>query len=955
LARRDSAVHLLEREHELAAARAALAATCGGRGTLLLVEGEPGIGKSTLLGAVEGSAAAQGVRVLRARGGELEQPFALGCVRQWLAPVLGGRPALRRGPAAQATRLILGAPADGAGEPRPDAVLGTLLHGLHWIVADLADEAPLLLALDDAHWADAPSLRFVAYLGARLPDLPVTLAVTARAGERDEDGILDHVRTDAGATRLALRALSAAAVRTLVTRAFDDPRDDLSVACAELTGGNPFLVRETLAALGAEGITDAVVAARRAREIAPRPVARAAALTLRRLGAAAAALARAAAVLGDDVPVRQAAALATAIAPLQRSGDDAWAARAAAALAGAGLLRAGTPLGFAHPLLRSAVYQSVHPAERSVMHAAAARRLHADGAPAEAIAAQLRLTEPIAEPWARRALCDAAAASARAGHSEQAATLLREALSASPPTGERAALLAALARAEAAALDPRAEDRFRAAAAAADAPDDAALLRELAQFLHARGRHRAALAACEQALAVAGGDDLETLAEAGAIGFLVEGVGALMRVEPPATRIRLAPAQRAACAQLAGALMQTGEQRERAVALALRAWGEGRLLEACGPEDGALPILVGVLSMAGEVERADVVCAAMLDAAQTRGSLHGFANASYLRSMNWLCWGWPREAAADAERAWDAQADGWRAFHTVAAWVLTCARIDLGDVDGAAEAADAALAAESPDDPDNSIWVLRGAAGLAALARGDADAALRLLAERRDTGVRWGMHNPAVLPWQAAMARALLAVDRGREARALAREALIAARRWGSPQPIAAVLRALAAASEPERVARLHDAMAVTSCGDAPVRDADGVDRGAPAALERARVLAELGAALRRSGQRAAAREPLRAALSIASARGASGVATLAHDELLATGARPRRTRVDGVEALTPSELRVARMAARGLSNREIAQLLFVTVKAVKFHLSNAYRKLDVTSRHELAEPLGEA
>jgi len=125
--------------------------------------------------------------------------------------------------------------------------------------------------------------------------------------------------------------------------------------------------------------------------------------------------------------------------------------------------------------------------------------------------------------------------------------------------------------------------------------------------------------------------------------------------------------------------------------------------------------------------------------------------------------------------------------------------------------------------------------------------------------------------------------------------------------------------------------------------------------LEHARSVLELGAALRRAGERAEARDVLREALDATARVGASGLADRAHEELVAAGARPRRDRrlLSGRESLTASEDRVAALAAEGLTNREIAQRLFVTVKAVQWHLRNVYRKLDVGARGELPAALG--
>ena len=129
---------------------------------------------------------------------------------------------------------------------------------------------------------------------------------------------------------------------------------------------------------------------------------------------------------------------------------------------------------------------------------------------------------------------------------------------------------------------------------------------------------------------------------------------------------------------------------------------------------------------------------------------------------------------------------------------------------------------------------------------------------------------------------------------------------------------------------------------------------GSSAKLERARTLVELGAALRRANQRVDARELLKEGLDIAVRCGAQPLVERAEEELAATGARPRRLLLSGVESLTASERRVARFAADGLSNKDIAQALFVTTKTVEVHLSNVYRKLGIASRGELPEALGD-
>jgi DNA-binding NarL/FixJ family response regulator len=164
---------------------------------------------------------------------------------------------------------------------------------------------------------------------------------------------------------------------------------------------------------------------------------------------------------------------------------------------------------------------------------------------------------------------------------------------------------------------------------------------------------------------------------------------------------------------------------------------------------------------------------------------------------------------------------------------------------------------------------------------------------------------------------------------ALAAEDVARARSFGDPRPLGIALRA--AGSSEASVSVLRDS---------------------PARLELALSLLEHGAAQRRAGPRAAARDPLRAAVDVAAECGATAVAARAHDELVAAGARPRRDPVESRSRLTASEARVARMAADGLTNREIAQALFVTEKTVEVHLTSTYRKLDIGSRSQLPRAL---
>ena len=204
--------------------------------------------------------------------------------------------------------------------------------------------------------------------------------------------------------------------------------------------------------------------------------------------------------------------------------------------------------------------------------------------------------------------------------------------------------------------------------------------------------------------------------------------------------------------------------------------------------------------------------------------------------------------------------------------------------------------------------------------------------------------NPGCCGWRSSAALALAALDRGAEARAIVEDELADARRLRRPG-CGGRRRCGRSAS----ISRRRRA-AWRRCARRSPRSSSPRAR-----LEHARSVLELGAALRRAGERAEARDVLREALDATARAGASGLADRAHEELVAAGARPRRDRrlLSGRESLTASEDRVAALAAEGLTNREIAQRQFVTVKAVQWHLRNVYRKLDVGSRQELPAALG--
>ena len=257
----------------------------------------------------------------------------------------------------------------------------------------------------------------------------------------------------------------------------------------------------------------------------------------------------------------------------------------------------------------------------------------------------------------------------------------------------------------------------------------------------------------------------------------------------------------------------------------------------------------------------------------------------------------------------------------------------------AAEAADARyrLAEQYPTMVQGG-WLL-AARGRLRLAELRPTAALEDLLAVGKLFTRLRSLNSTTTPWRSDAALAHLALGARAEARALAAEEVALAQAYNAPRTLGIALRAAGLAEGGRRGIEL-------------LRQAVGVLEGSGARLEHARAMTDLGAALRRAGQRAESRETLRPALDLAHRCGALALTERARTELVAAGGRPRRLVLSGLDSLTPSERRVAQLAAVGLSNRDIAQNLFITTRTVEGHLTHAYHKLAITSREQLPAAL---
>jgi DNA-binding CsgD family transcriptional regulator len=936
---------LLERDAALARIDQCLRDAVAGSGSLLLLEGPPGIGKTRLVLAAAGRGRELGLVTLSGRGSELERDFAYGVVRQLFeAPLVAASPLERAellaGAAGRVARLFgVPTPHDDANDALLDPSFA-ILHGLYWLCANLGRRSPLLLCVDDAHWADQASLRFLNYLGRRLAELPIAVVAAARPPEsREGSPLLAALLADRSAEVLALVPLSERAVAELVRLGLGAEVDaPFAWACHTATGGVPFLVKELVRTIAEEGIEPIAAASSRIEALAPRAVSQSIALRLRRLSTVPRELARAAAVLGE-ADLRLAARLAGVV--------PGTAAAAADELADAGILEQGRPLRFVHPIVRAAVEADLSPGERAGLHQAAARRLEREGASADRVAAHLLASDPAGQDWAVESLRAAARAAVANGAPNSAAAYLRRALAEPPRQPLRRDVLLELGFAESYAGDTQAAADLEAALAeAADVTAQVSIALALGRMLQIEGRNREALEAFDRTRARVGSADPRAAltlegAALGAAQFDADTAG--VAAERIANLRRLAEEQAdippSVCGTLAVAAVMANEPADTVARLALRALdGAPKLLPEAVDRPPFFYHACNALAFAERFDEALPRFDQAIADARRLGSLPHVLGLSCYRAFVHLRIGNLADAEADARVALETgpRPPGIHAALALAVLLETLA--ERGEFE-AAEAADQRyrLAEQFPT-MLHGAWLLAGR-GRLRLAELRPAAALDDLLAAGQLFLRLRSPSPTTAPWRSDAALARLALGAQAEAGALAAEELALAEAFGAPRALGVALRVAGLAQDGKRGIEL-------------LRQAVGVLEGSAARLEHARAMADLGAALRRAGCRVESREILRPALDLAHRSGALALTERTRTELIAAGGRPRRLVLSGLESLTPSERRVAQLAAAGLPNREIAQHLFITARTVEGHLTHAYQKLDITSREQLPDAL---
>jgi DNA-binding CsgD family transcriptional regulator len=954
---------LLERDAELGVLESLLARARAGDGGVVVIEGPPGIGKTGLIKATARLARLAGFIVLTAVGVELEMDFAFGMVRQLFEPVIAElepdeRSAALAGAAGLAGPLVDPTRAKPATGEVPGDVFPAL-HGLYWLCSNLSANRPLLIAVDDAHWGDSPSLRWLHYLAGRVDGLPVLLAVATRSTKPEAPvELIEAIKSRPEARLVQPGPLSPAASGALLERVFGSkPEEGFVRAAHEATAGNPFLLEALARSLVADGIPPEDARSDQLAEVRPEAVRRSVLARLARLPEGSRAVARAVAVLADGAQVQRVADLAGL--------SEREVSESADLLVGAGLLERERSIRFTHPIIRSTVYSDLPVAERSRQHKRAARLLADEEAPPQQIAAHLLVVEPEDEAWVVEELRVAARESFAGGAPDAAGAYLRRALAEPPEADSRAAVLGELGLTEAALADPAAEQHMREASAVSTSPAERiSLARSLAFLLTQLARPGEAAEVLTEAIDVVpeAASELRLFLTADLLTVLtidltdgkrkgleiVHAYAGRLDGETPAERAVLA-----ALSEWRGRFLEAS--REETIATARLALGGDRLLDEGGAGSLHLAWALYALIFADGFDEAERVLGLALSRARAGGSLFvagqvlalagllAFRRGSLVQAevheRDSLDFALRIQEALTAKNGSDGDPGPPPAGFFLTLGVLVQVLVDRGDLAGAAEELERlGMVAELPPVATTSFLVL--GRGQLRLAEGNAELALADAVEAGRRGELWGVRSPGYEAWRSLAALAHLRLGQRSEARRLAAEEVDLAERLGAPRALGIALRCRGLA-------------AGGSDGLEDLRRAVEVLEPSGARLEYARALAELGAALRRANRRSDAREPLRLAIDLARRCDAVALAEQAHDELRATGARPRRLELSGIESLTPRERQLAEMAADGQTNPEIAQALFVTRRTVETHLTSVYRKLDISSREELARALG--
>ena len=907
---RAAGAHLLGRHREREALDRLLHAARNGSGGVLVLHGEPGVGKTALLEyAVE---ADPGFRVARASGveGEMELPFA--ALQSLCSPFLE---LMRHLPPPQRDALSVAFGLSAGVSPNPFLV-GLAVLGL---LSETAEEQPVLVVVDDAQWLDRASARSLAFVSRRLLAERIALVFAARAlGE-----------TTAGLPELHVTPLGHRDARALLQSVLPAPLDDAVLERIVVeTRGNPLALIELPRGLtpaqlaGGFGLPAAVPLSASIEESFTRRLARLPYDARRLL------LVAAADPVGDPALVWRAA---RGLGIPDTAGETVQAED---------LLTLSPRVVFRHPLVRSAVYGAAGLRERRAIH----------GALADATDPE---TDPDRRVWHR--------AQAEPGPDEDVAAELERSAARAQARGGFAAAAAFLERA--AEMTPDPDDRTRRLLAAArtkfqaGAVDDTLRLLATAETAGLSDPQRAQvdLLRAETVFVVTRGRDAPRL--------LVDAARRLSRLDPVLARETYLEALSAA--MFAGQLAAPGA-------------GVLEVAEAVGaaaapPHAPRAPdvLLDGLVTLFTEGYAA---AAPVLRRAHAAFDVAGMSTTERLR-WKWLAtvtaihlWDEARWEAISESHVRLARETGALGELPLALSQRVFVHLFAGELSAAASLVEEIQAVS---DASGGVAPPYGAAGLLAVRGHPADAAHLIDRSRAELTERGEGVGLSILDW----AEAVLGNGLGRyeDARAAALRAIenphaLAASNLGMAELVEAAARGGTPGLADDALRRLVDAAAASGTdwalgiaarsrallldgSDAEDRYVEAIDRLARSrmALDLARGHLLYGEWLRRERRRVDARRELRVAHDLFSDFGADAFAERARVELQATGEHARRRTPETIDQLTPQELQISRLAAQGDTNREIAAQLFISPSTVEYHLRKAFRKLDVTSRTQLA------
>jgi DNA-binding CsgD family transcriptional regulator len=932
---------LLEREYELDLVDGALRSARGGTGSLVVITGPLGIGKTELSRTLVRHGRQVGFRVLRASGALHERNFDFGVLRQLLDPVLNaaGPELLEQwcGGTCDAARQVF---ADEWLQPEPRWPMHKLemaVHELHLLMAKMSAEQPLLILLDDLQWADTASLRWLSYLSKRMEGLSVTVVVTLLGGDPGAELPLVREISDSAALTLQLGRLSAAGARQLVHDQFGESGEEGFVrTCLQASAGNPMFLNSMLRDMKAAGRRPLVTEAEAVRSWQPSGWRERLSSCLNGQPPAVRALLQVIAVLRDETDVKFVAPIAGL--------DQIDYTEAVRVLRRLGLLTTESPPRAVQPAIRITVAELMTVDEVEEIHIRAATVLFSHGRPAEEVAAHLvEVASPLDESYLIETLKSAAEAVLERGEPETAASYLRRALLDSSADGEdRAELLVELATAER-AFDPSASVRHvsQAVPILSSARERAVAVARLSPMMLA-----SSAPAAEQVREIARemGQPEDLSGAERELALRLEARRRYALIEDPAMlmdcvhRLRMMgpqpPMETAADRELVAVLLYAATIASE-IGAAEVGRVANRILEwepACARHVyTGLPLLVNVLVGADSLDN----LSSWLDRVRqldqhdedvvTR-TLVCTETAMLLMSVGKL-----PQALSYARKAIHLGGLDWEHGSSVTMMAVAMLAIESRDPELTR------MMLEDCEPRAKGVCVvaaLRLLQGTAVTARSELGPALQQILDIGRQLDQLGRRNPALCPWRGIAATLHHRLGNVDEANELIEQEYKLALEWGSPAAIGRAMRMQAQLSDESKdIELLREAI--------PVLD-ESANR-----LELTRTHLILGRRLRESGD-PGAEEHLRKASTLADECGMQLLVDRANAEL----AVPAVLSTTPGPVLTPTEHRVAMLARSGLTNQEIAAEAQVTSRAVEKHLTKVYRKLGIRGRAELGDAL---